>query len=58
MRHARENHLRGYYVEEAQRAGTVLWVTPPNEFDRYVLIGDPARTRRLTGTAAWPSCSR
>jgi len=40
MRHARENNLRGYYVEEAQRAGTVLWVTPPNEFDRYVLIGD------------------
>ena len=44
MRHARENNLRGYYVEEAQRAGTVLWVTPPNEFDRYVLIGDPGQT--------------
>jgi len=43
MRHARENNLRGYYVEEAQRAGTVLWVTPPNEFDRYVLIGDPGQ---------------
>jgi len=43
MRHARENSLRGYYVEEAQRAGTVLWVMPPNEFDRYVLIGDPGQ---------------
>ena len=43
MRHARENNLHGYYVEEAQRAGTVLWVTPPNEFDRYVLIGDPGQ---------------
>ena len=43
MRHARENNLRGYYVEEAQRAGTVLWVIPPNEFDRYVLIGDPGQ---------------
>ena len=43
MRHARENNLRGYYVEEAQRAGTVLWVTPPNEFDRYVLVGDPGQ---------------
>ena len=30
-------------MEEAQRAGTVLWVTPPNEFDRYVLIGDPGQ---------------
>jgi hypothetical protein len=25
------------------RAGTVLWVTPPTEFDRYVLIGDPGQ---------------
>ena len=43
MRHARENNLRGYYVEETQQAGTVLWVRPPNEFDRYVLIGDPGQ---------------
>ena len=43
MTNARANELPGYYLEEMSRAGTVLWVTPPTEFDRYVLIGDPGQ---------------
>jgi hypothetical protein len=35
--------LPGYMKEEMPRAGTVLWVTLPIEFDRYVLVGDPGQ---------------
>jgi len=43
MTNARADELPGYYLEEMPRAGTVLWVTPPTGFDRYVLIGDPGQ---------------
>jgi hypothetical protein len=43
MTNAKANALPGYMTEEMARAGTVLWVTPPTEFDCYVLIGDPGQ---------------
>jgi len=43
MSHALAIPLVGYVKEEVPRAGTVLWVTPPTEFDRYVLVGDPGQ---------------
>ena len=43
MSHALAIPLVGYVKEEMPRAGTVLWVTPPTEFDRYVLVGDPGQ---------------
>jgi hypothetical protein len=43
MTHALAIPLPGCVKEEMLRAGTVLWVTPPTEFDRYVLVGDPGQ---------------
>ena len=43
MENARANGLPGYEKEEMRRAGVVRWITPPTEFDRYVLIGDPGQ---------------
>jgi len=40
---ALENELPGYVREDARRAGTVRWIIPPTEFDRYILIGDPGQ---------------
>ena len=33
----------GVRLETFPRAGTTLWVMPPTEFDRYVLVGDPGQ---------------
>ena len=35
--------VTGSKTEEMARVGTVLWVTPSTEFDRYVLIGGPGQ---------------
>jgi len=44
MDHALENRLAGYAMETMEKAGTVLWVTPPNEHDQYILVGDPGQS--------------
>jgi len=43
MRTSLEAEVPGFEVVERQGAGVVRWVTPPSEFDRYILIGDPGQ---------------
>ncbi|NIV30498.1 MAG: hypothetical protein GWN58_13670 [Anaerolineae bacterium] len=38
-----DSKLAGYSKEEMRGAGIVKWVTPPTEFDHYVLVGDPGQ---------------
>jgi hypothetical protein len=38
-----QSNLPGYQKEEMRGAGIVKWITPPTEFDRYVLVGDPGQ---------------
>jgi len=38
-----DSKLPGYHKEEMRGAGIVQWITPPTEFDRYILIGDPGQ---------------
>jgi hypothetical protein len=38
-----DSRLPGYTREELRGAGIVKWFTPPTEFDRYILVGDPGQ---------------
>lgn len=38
-----ENETPGFEVLSTPRAGIVRWVTPPSNFDSYVMIGDPGQ---------------
>ncbi len=43
MEDAQKNDFPGYEVIDKRGAGVVRWVTPPNNFDRYILVGDPGQ---------------
>jgi len=43
MKTMTKDDVPGYEIMEAPRAGVFRWVTPPSNFDRYILIGDPGQ---------------